>query len=182
MPDSSKPLDDLPFHIEETIRSIAQVHAEHHREATRSQRVTNQIIAFIASMKAILLLSVFSAAWAAFNLFAPGFGLSALDPPPFSGLGVLVSLISLYLVILILATQRRENKLSQQREQLTLELTIISERKSAKTIQLLEELRRDIPQIHDRADQEAIDMAQPANPHSVLQAIKKTHAEAEQAG
>lgn len=173
-------LDELPFHIEETIRSIAQVHAEHHRETTRAQRLIERMIAFIASLKALAVLTVFSVTWVVYNLFAHDFGLFVLDPPPFSGLGALVSLISLYAVILILATQRRENKLVQQREQLTLELAIISERKTAKTIQLLEELRRDLPQIRDRADQEALDMAQPADPHSVMQAIKKTHAEAEQ--
>jgi hypothetical protein len=34
--------------------------------------------------------------------------------------------------------------------------------------------------MHDRVDQEAEAMAQPADPQSVLEAIKQTHAEAEQ--
>jgi uncharacterized membrane protein len=180
MSDFNDPLDELPLHIGEAIRSIAQFHADHHRKATRSQRVIDQTIAFIASMKALLVLSVFSAAWIGLNLLAAKYKFFAVDPPPFSGLGTFASLISLYLVILILATQRRENQLTQQRDQLTLELAIINEQKTAKTIQLLEELRRDTPQIRDRADQEALDMAQPADPQSVLRAINKTHAEAEQ--
>ncbi len=180
MTKSRHALDELPFHIEETIKSIAEVHAEHHRTATRSQRIFDRMITFIASIKAIIALSLFTVAWIAFNVFAPELGVPMLDPPPFSGFGALASLISLYVVILILTTQRRENELAQQREQLTLQLAIINERKTAKTIQLLEELRRDFPQLRDRPDQEATDMAQPANPHSVLDAIKKTHAEAEQ--
>jgi uncharacterized membrane protein len=59
-----------------------------------------------------------------------------------------------------------------------LELTILSEQKTAKVIQLLEEFRRDNPLIHDRVDQEADVMAQPADPQSVLDAIKETRAEA----
>jgi hypothetical protein len=47
-------------------------------------------------------------------------------------------------------------------------------------IQLLEESRRDNPLIRNRIDQEADAMAQPADPQSVLNAIKETHAEAEQ--
>ena len=43
-------------------------------------------------------------------------------------------------------------------------------------IQLLEEVRRDNPLIHDRVDPEAEVMAQPADPQSVLDAIKETHA------
>ena len=88
--------------------------------------------------------------------------------------------MSLYIVVLILATQRREYQLAQLREQLTLELAILSEQKTAKVIQLLEESRRDNPLIRDRVDQEAEAMAQPADPQSVLDAIKETHAEAEQ--
>ena len=87
---------------------------------------------------------------------------------------------SLYTVVLILATQRREYQLAQLREQLTLELAILSEQETAKVIQLLEESRRDNPLIRDRVDQEAEAMAQPADPQSVLDAIKDTHAEAEQ--
>ena len=92
----------------------------------------------------------------------------------------MVSLVSLYMVALVLGTQRREDGLAQQREQLTLELAILSEQKTAKIIQLLEEFRRDNPQIHDRVDQEAETMAQPADPQGVAAAIKEAHAEAEQ--
>ena len=45
---------------------------------------------------------------------------------------------------------------------------------------MLEESRRDNPLIRNRVDQEADAMAQPADPQSVLDAIKETHAEAEQ--
>jgi hypothetical protein len=39
---------------------------------------------------------------------------------------------------------------------------------------LLEEFRRDSPHIHDRVDRDAEKLAQPANPQSVLDAIKET--------
>jgi uncharacterized membrane protein len=81
---------------------------------------------------------------------------------------------------LILATQRREYQLAQLREQLTLELAILSEQETAKVIQLLEEPRGDNPLIRDRVDQEAEAIAQLADPQSMLDAIKETHAAAEQ--
>ena len=61
-----------------------------------------------------------------------------------------------------------------------MELAILSEQETAKVIQLLEESCKDNPLIRDRVDQEADAMAQPADPKSVLDAIKETHAEAEQ--
>jgi uncharacterized membrane protein len=51
------------------------------------------------------------------------------------------SLVSLYLVVLILTTQRRDDLLTQRRELLNLEPAILSEQKTAKVVALLEELR-----------------------------------------
>jgi hypothetical protein len=63
-----------------------------------------------------------------------------------------------------------------------LELGILSEQKTAKVIELLEESRRDSPLIPDRVDQEANAMAQPSDPQSVLDAIKETHAKVREIG
>ena len=84
------------------------------------------------------------------NLDAGALGYRPIDLPPFSGLDGAVSVASLFMVVLILATQRREDQLAQLREQLNLELPILSEQKTAKVIELLEESRRDNPLIHNR--------------------------------
>ena len=76
---------------------------------------------------------------------------------------------------LILTTQRREDQLAGHREQLTLELAILSEQKSAKIIELLEEMRRDDPSLKNRVDHEAAAMSTPADPQAVLDAIKDSH-------
>jgi hypothetical protein len=81
-------------------------------------------------------LAIVVAVWMTLNLLAGPLGYRAPDPPPFSCLEGAVSLASLYIVVLILATQRREDQLTQRREQLTLELAILSEQKTAKIIQL----------------------------------------------
>jgi uncharacterized membrane protein len=60
---------------------------------------------------------------------------------------------------------------------MTLELTILTEQKVAKIIELVEELRRDSPQVRDRVDSEARDMATKADPHAVLGAIDETNRE-----
>jgi len=52
-----------------------------------------------------------------------------------------------------------------------------SERKTAKIIFLLEELRQDHPDIQDRIDDEAAVMSEPANPQSVLEALNRQTAE-----
>jgi uncharacterized membrane protein len=101
----------------------------------------------------------------------------ALDSPPSAWLEVAVTLLSVYIALLILITQRHENELTMQRERLMLELDILADQKTAKIIQLLEELRRDHPQIKDRINFEAAEMAKPADTQAVLKAIKHSHGE-----
>ena len=179
MTDASATTPILPTHIEDTIRSIARLHADHHQQATTLQRSVDRLTALVGQPRFIGVITVLVALWFAGNLLAPVLGLRAFDPPPFPWLATLTALVALYVTVLILSTQRRENTLAQLREQLTLELAILSEQKTAKTIQLLEEMRRDNPMIHNRIDEEAEAMAIPADPSSVLEAIKETHAEAE---
>ena len=87
-----------------------------------------------------------------------------------------LGLLALYVTVLILTTQRREDQLAGYREQLTLELAILGEQKSAKIIALLEEMRRDSPHLQNRVDEEAEAMAVAADPQAVLDAIKETEA------
>ncbi len=177
------PEDDLtpilPAHIEDTVRSIAQLHAAHHQDATPMQRAADRMTRFLGRPRFIGLLTALVLGWIAVNLLTLVSGHGAIDPPPFPWLGLAISLVSLYMVVLILTTQRREDQLAQHREQLTLEVAIVSETKTAKIIELLEEMRRDNPSLPNRIDEEAAAMATPADPQSVLDAIKLTHAEAE---
>jgi uncharacterized membrane protein len=100
-------------------------------------------------------------------------GKKPFDGPPFFWMQGAVSLVALYMTVLILATQRRENELASHHEHLTLELAILSEQKTAKIIALLEELRQDHPDIQDRIDQEAVALSEPTDPQLVLETIKK---------
>jgi uncharacterized membrane protein len=166
----------LPPHINETIGLIARLHAEHHQNATPLQRAVDRATLLLGRPRFIAVLTLIVAGWIGFNLFAAALGHRPVDPPPFPWLEGAVSLASLYMVVLILATQRREDLLAQHREQLILELALLSEQKTTKVIQLLEESRRDNPSIHNRVDREAEAMARPADPQSVIDAIKETQA------
>jgi len=165
---------NLPPHIDETIRSITQLHDAHHENATPLQRAVDHVTALLGRPRFIGVLTLIVVGWISLNLFAVANGYHAIDPPPFAWLGGAVSLVSLYMVVLILGTQRHEDQLARHREMLILELAILSEQKTAKVIQLLEEFRRDDPHIRNRVDEEAQVMGQPADPKSVLHAIKET--------
>ena len=132
----------LPAHIEDTIRSIARLHAEHHQAATPVQRVVDRVTAFVGRPRFIGTLTVVAIIWIGANLVVLWSGHAPVDPPPFPWLDGVVGIGALYIALLILTTQRHADQLAQHREQLTLELAILNEQKTAKVIELLEEMRR----------------------------------------
>ena len=113
------------------------------------------------------------ALWASANVVAGLLGLWVVDPPPFVWLQGAITTGALYVAILILTTQRREDQLSSQRGQLMLELAILNDQKSSKIIELLEESRRDDPMVSDRIDNEARAMSTPSDHRAVMDAIKE---------
>jgi uncharacterized membrane protein len=147
-------------HTEETMRSIAQLRVEHHERSSPLERTMDHMTALLSRPWFIGVITVMIVGWIGLNLGAGMLGLHPIDPPPFAWLEDAVSVGSLYMVIIILATQRREDQLAQRRELLILELTLLSEQKTAKAIQLLEEARRDNPFIGD--------------PQTVIDAIKES--------
>ncbi len=167
----------LPAHIEETVQAIAQLHADHEARATPLQRFVDRLTARAGRPAFVALLTVLIVAWMVLNVAMAATGRKPIDEPPFFWMQGVVALTALYMTVLILTTQRREDEMAGHREQLTLELAILSEQKSAKIIALLEELRRDNPMIRDRHDAEAEALSTPADPNSVLEAIKDSREE-----
>lgn len=166
------PERSFPDHVDKAVRSVSQLHSQHHDRTTASQRAVNRMAASLGR-PSFMLLAVFSAAvWIAVNLMANRFGLQAVDPPPFAWLELTATLFSLLLVILVLVAQRHEDQLNAHRDTLTLELAILSEHKIAKVIQLLEELRRDSPHVQDRDDLQAEQMAEPSDAGTVFEAVR----------
>ena len=71
----------------------------------------------------------------------------------------------------VLTKQNRLAKLAEQREHLDLKVTLLTEQKVAKLIDLLEELRRDLPNVENREDLEATALQRSMNPDLVLAAL-----------
>jgi uncharacterized membrane protein len=167
-------LSNVPAHVEDTVQAVARFHASHQAEATPWQRLIERITRRAGRPAFIAVLTLFVAGWIVLNLALAALGRAPIDEPPFFWLQGAVALAALYMTVFILTTQRRDDELAALRDQLTLELSILSEQKSAKIIGLLEELRRDDPNISDRRDEHADELARPADPNAVLDALKDT--------
>ena len=160
----------LAGHEEESIEQIAALHVEHHRSASRLQRAIDWVTDKLGRPTVVAAVLIGLAGW-----FASAFAASDghVERPPFVWLELTATLAALLIAMLILVTQRRENLLAERRDQLTLELAILADKKSAKIIALLEEMRRDAPALANRPDAESEAMAKPADPAEVLAAIDR---------
>ena len=162
----------LPLHVEETVATIAALHAAHYREARALQKAVSKATRGIAQPAMLIVSTVAIAGWIMLNLALPRFGHAALDPFPFPLLSAAVSTVGFYLAAMILISQRHDDEMATRREQMTLELAILGEQKSAKIISLLEEFRRNDPNQGDDRDEVAEALAKPADAQVVLDAIR----------
>jgi uncharacterized membrane protein len=157
----------------EAARTTAQLRAAHKHEAGLSQQAVDRLTAIVGLPGFAAALTVSIALWVSANVVVRLLGSRVVDPPPFVWLQGAITTGALYVAILILCTQRREEQLSSQRGQLMLELAILNDQKSSNIIELLEEFRRDNPMIADRIDNEARAMSTPSDHRAVMDAIKE---------
>jgi len=167
----SDPEIDVPPHIAETIHAIALLHAEHHRKSTLAERIVDRVTTAVGRPIFLLIMMGAMALWMCLNEFISLSGGAAPDAPPYTWLGLSMSLLALVIAVMILISQSRADRFANLREQMTLEATLLTEQKTRKIIELLEELRRDSPGVRDREDVEAVQMAAKADPHEVLAVI-----------
>jgi uncharacterized membrane protein len=113
------------------------------------------------------------AAWVVLNAALRLSGRAELDPPPYFWLDTALALASLLMTTLVLTTENRLSEIEEQRSRLHLQISMLAERKAAKIIQLIEELRYDMPQVANRVDPEAQALTLPANPHEVAEELEK---------
>ena len=167
----------LPAHLEEAVQSIALLDNAHRKNASRLERLVDFASTQVSRPACLILISGASLLWVVSNLMLTAVGLPSFDPPPFAWGNDALSFLALVMAVMIVTTQRRAGLLSERREQLTLELTLLTEQKTAKIIALIEEIRRESPQLTNRVDSQASAMSAPADANLVLDAIAETAAE-----
>lgn len=167
------PIAPLPDHIAQNIEAIVALYTSAERNVPRHQRVVEAVTTFFGRPVFLYSSLLVVALWMLPNVL-PHLGLPQFDPPPFDLLQLTLGIISLPMTIAVLIKQDRQEKLAEQRAQLSLQLNLLSEQKIAKLIALFEELRCDLPDVINRYDSDAEVMKQPADPHAVMVALEET--------
>ncbi|WP_419813715.1 DUF1003 domain-containing protein [Glacieibacterium sp.] len=161
-----------PGHVNETVEHLAQMHRELDEATPGIQKVANSVTHFLGRPGLVAAILALVAVWIVGNAIAQHFGYRPIDIFPFPELALVATVSAFLLAMIILSTQRYEDERATKRSQLTLQIAVLSEKKIAKIIALLEEARRESPNLSSRVDREADAMAQAADPRSNLQQIE----------
>lgn len=157
--------------ISQNLEAVLDFYSREDQKISGSQRVLERISLAIGKPAYLGFILLFVLLWLGANLLLRGLGRAAFDPPPFFWLQGLVGLGALLTTTVVLAKQNRLSRLAEQRAHLDLKVTLLTEQKAAKLIDLMEELRRDLPNVKNRPDPEATALQQSMNPDLVLAAL-----------
>ncbi len=166
-PDRQPDPDPLGENIETISRLREQIQQ---REDSLLHRPVEGLFASLARPITLYVILLLQLAWILFNTLGHLRGFS-FDAPPFFWLQGLTGGLSLSTTIVVLIVQARQGQRQERREQLQLQINLLAEQKTAKIIQMLEELRRDLPNVRDRLDPEAEAMGRATHPETVMRAL-----------
>lgn len=167
----------LSEQVIKNIETIIGFQAKQEQKLPWRDRIIEKIAAFFGKSEFLYLQLFFFTSWAICSHLAPQllpFGL-----PPFDAKEMGVDIAALLIATGVLVQQNRQDRLAEQRSHLILQINLLTEQKIAKLIELVEELREDLPTIRDRDDLEAKIMQQATDPQIVLNILQENLAQEE---
>jgi uncharacterized membrane protein len=166
--------------IEEAILSVAELERKALDDASLHQRAIERFTQAVGRPRSLYVVVCFILVWVFTNMMLAATGSRPFDPPPFAWLTGIVSLAALLMTIVILTTENRMSEIEEQRARLHLQISLLADRKTAKIVELLEELRVDLPSVPNRHDALATELTKPSDPHEVASELERqTHARGE---
>ena len=155
--------------IEQTVRSLAGLHAERERELHPMQRNIEWLTDRIGRPWFAYALISFIVLWIAIDrLLGHSFNSSS-----FSLLQLILTIVSVLIAVCILITENRQGDNANQRAKVTLQIALINEQKTAKIIELLEQQRKDSPHLPDREDRQAAHMSEATDLRTAISKLEE---------
>jgi uncharacterized membrane protein len=160
-------------HADEAIEAIADLERDAQDAISRHQRWIARVTNRIGQPLTFYLVVAFVVLWIGSNLMVLQANGKTFDPPPFTWLQGIITLCGLLVAILILTTANRVAQIDTQRDKLALQINLLNERRTGKIIRMLDEMRRDSPELPHTEDPEVRQLSEPTNTQEVARAIEE---------
>jgi uncharacterized membrane protein len=162
----------VPEQVIKNVEAITTHQERYQQAATIDRRILEKIVSIFGQPQFLYCQLVFFLVWGA-GTHLVDLHLLALDFPRLDLHEQGLDIASLLISTGVLVYENRQEKVSEERSHLMLQLNLITEQKIAKLISLIEELRTDLPNVRNRDDLEAEVMKQATDPQVILEVIQK---------
>jgi uncharacterized membrane protein len=153
------------------VQTLSNIESRIQSERTMGERVARLAVKGAGSTEFVVAHALWFAAWVVVNLGGIP-TIRPFDPFPFPFLTLVVSLEAIFLALLVLIAQNRITKEADRRALLDLQINLLAERESTKTIHMLQRISEHL-KIKPRRDKEAEHLAAPTNVEELVDALEK---------
>ncbi len=171
-PVAEKP-ENLSSPTKENLAALAEISEREEARVSGMQLAIERISGFFGSPGYFAWVIAFILIWVAVNTWAARADWTFYDEPPFFWLQGIVSSNALLLTIAVLIRQNRMSQLAQHRAHLDLQINLLTEHKVTKILQVIDDIRRDLPMIPTPVDAEVSELTKRADAGAILDAIKQ---------
>ena len=159
-------------HVQEHIEMIARHESEFLARRTESEKIADRIAGFVGSLKYVLMHFVIFAAWIVWNTRGHS-RVHHFDPYPFPLLDLILALEAIVVASFILIRQQRISRRSEEREQLMLQVLLLSERETTAVLGMEQQIAKRLG-LHDLAkDQEISQLSEQTSIDEMAQIIQE---------
>ena len=123
--------------MQQNIATIVQLDQAARAQRTVTDRIVDAITAFCGSLAFVWVHALWFGVWIGENLLR---GRTGFDPYPFPLLTLIVSLEAIFLSTFILISENRDARLSERRNQLDLQINLLTEQENTKMLTMLEQI------------------------------------------
>ena len=163
---SPKSVEEL---TEQNVKTIAGLERAAERQASPADRAAGKITAFCGSMPFVWVHLIWFAIWIVLNMMSPW----KIDPYPFSFLTLVVSLEAIFLSTFIMISENRQERIDQRRSHLDLQINLLAEQESTKTLELLRQIALKLG-LDPRGDPTIAVLEQATQPETLIEQIDKS--------
>lgn len=169
---------DASYRAPQSVEDVTRVNVELIRQldqaavdkGSRAERVAGLVACYCGRIEFVWIHVAWFGGWIAVNSIS---GLPHFDPYPFTFLTMVVSLEAIFLSTFVLMSQNHEMRISERRNQLDLQINLLTEQENTKMLQLLERIAAKLGAEDDDPTVKVLEEA--TRPDKLIEQIEKAY-------
>lgn len=131
---------------QQNIETVFQIETAQKKSQNLTEKIAEKIAAFCGSMTFVWVHVVWFGVWVIVNSLP---GIEHFDAFPFTFLTLVVSLEAIFLSTFILISQNQETRITERRNNLDLQINLLTEQENTKMLQILERIAEKVGAVID---------------------------------